>query len=94
MEDTYDTMEGAYDLMGKLGRTGRLYLGEWKNINMDWKGTAGTLTPTLYLPTAPLGNVVVAMIHKPHKDSTKKEHFRPIFLMNIDAKIFNKVLTN
>ena len=49
--------------------------------------TEGTLPSSLYEAT-------ITLVPKPHKDPTKKENFKPISIMNIDAKIHNKILTN
>jgi hypothetical protein len=36
----------------------------------------------------------ITLIPKPDKDTSKKEKYRPIALMNIDAKILDNIMTN
>ena len=47
----------------------------------------GTLANAYYEAT-------ITLIPKADKDTAKKENYRPISLMSIDAKILNKILVN
>jgi hypothetical protein len=49
--------------------------------------TEGTLLNLFYEAT-------ITLISKPYKDPTKEENFRPIYLMNINAKLLNEILAN
>jgi hypothetical protein len=56
-------------------------------LKLFYKVAEDTLPNSFYEAT-------ITLIPKTQKCPTKKENFRPVYLVNIDSKIFNKILAN
>ena len=67
---------------------------------LSWKLTVSLLPLFQIIPqNRNRGNIfysfyedTIAPISKPHEDATKKENYRPVSIININAKVLNRIL--
>ena len=76
---------GPIDFTGKFYQKRRTYTNPSQLFQKTEEG--GTLPKTFY-------EANITLTPKLDKDTTKKENYRPVSLMNIYAKILNKILAN